>query len=215
MIECCDAIEMMSRLPSSSVGVMISDPDWKQLTSYDWVTFLKEGVRVTGGGAIVLMWSASPKGLQTLFRYSKESGVEIKHLFVWAKPNGGPPTGYGISRRWEVVAWLGGARDGELRYTSDVFAFNRVTRRSKEDKGHPNQKPETLAERLIKFFSKPGDVVADFMCGSGTFLAVASRLGRKVIGSDTDPRWVEVTRKRVNLVERRSQNDVGCEVRES
>ncbi|MEM0344076.1 MAG: DNA methyltransferase [Thermoplasmata archaeon] len=58
---------------------------------------------------------------------------------------------------------------------------------SKERLGYPTQKPETLLERIVKASSNPGDLVLDPMCGCGTALAVAHRLGRKWIGIDVSP----------------------------
>jgi DNA modification methylase len=58
---------------------------------------------------------------------------------------------------------------------------------SKERLGFPTQKPEALLERIIKSSSKPGDIVLDPMCGCGTSIAVAQRLGRLWIGIDVSP----------------------------
>jgi hypothetical protein len=73
---------------------------------------------------------------------------------------------------------------------------------SGEDAGYPTQKPESLLERIIKTSSKPGDLVADFFCGSGTTLAVAEKLGRKWIGGDLGRFAIHTTRKRLIGVQR-------------
>jgi len=59
------------------------------------------------------------------------------------------------------------------------------------------QKPEALLKRIILASSNPGDIVADFFCGSGTTLAVAEKLGRRWIGSDLSKYAIQVTRKRL------------------
>jgi adenine specific DNA methylase Mod len=59
------------------------------------------------------------------------------------------------------------------------------------------QKPETLLKRIILVSSNPGDIVADFFCGSGTTLAVAEKLGRRWIGCDLSKFAIQVTRKRL------------------
>ena len=59
------------------------------------------------------------------------------------------------------------------------------------------QKPEALLRRIILASSNPGDIVADFFCGSGTTLAVAEKLGRRWIGSDLSKFAIQVTRKRL------------------
>ena len=59
------------------------------------------------------------------------------------------------------------------------------------------QKPEALLKRIILASSNPGDIVADFFCGSGTTLAVAEKLGRRWIGCDLSKFSIQVTRKRL------------------
>lgn len=61
----------------------------------------------------------------------------------------------------------------------------------------PTQKPEVLLERVVASLSRPGDLVGDFFCGSGTTLAVAERLGRRWLGVDIHPYAIEVSESRL------------------
>lgn len=79
----------------------------------------------------------------------------------------------------------------------DWWYFPVVARLHNERTGYPTQKPEALLERIILASSNPGDLVADFFCGSGTMPAVASRLGRKFIASDVTFRAAHTTRQRL------------------
>ena len=79
----------------------------------------------------------------------------------------------------------------------DWWYFPVVARLHGERTGYPTQKPEALLERIILASSKPGDIVADFFCGSGTTLAVAERLGRRFIGCDRAWRAIHTTRSRL------------------
>ncbi|WP_437958168.1 site-specific DNA-methyltransferase [Sorangium sp. So ce119] len=54
----------------------------------------------------------------------------------------------------------------------------------REATGYPTQKPEKLLERIVRASSAPGATVADLMCGSGTTLVAAARLGRRFVGGD-------------------------------
>lgn len=72
----------------------------------------------------------------------------------------------------------------------------------KEKLDYPTQKPEKLLARIIEIDSRPGDLVADFFCGSGTTLAVAEQLGRKWIGSDLGRFAIHTARKRMIGVQR-------------
>ena len=67
---------------------------------------------------------------------------------------------------------------------------------------YPTQKPEALLERIIELSSNPGDLVADFFCGSGTTLSVAEKLGRKWIGTDLGRFAIHTSRKRLIQIQR-------------
>ena len=59
------------------------------------------------------------------------------------------------------------------------------------------QKPEKILKRIILTSSNPGDIIADFFCGSGTTGAVAEKLGRRWIMADLSKFAIQVTRKRL------------------
>lgn len=66
-----------------------------------------------------------------------------------------------------------------------------------ENVRYETQKPLVLAERVIAASTNPGDLVADFFCGSGTALVAAEGLGRRWIGADLGRFAVHTTRKRL------------------
>ncbi|MBK9266899.1 MAG: site-specific DNA-methyltransferase [Polyangiaceae bacterium] len=68
-----------------------------------------------------------------------------------------------------------------------------------EGTGYPTQKPERLLERVVRASSIEGAVVADLMCGSGTTLVAAGRLGRRFVGSDQSNVAIEITAKRLTV----------------
>jgi len=81
---------------------------------------------------------------------------------------------------------------------SDIWMdVNPIGSVAEERLDYDTQKPEALLKRIILASSKPGDIVADFFCGSGTTLAAAEKLGRRWIGSDLSKFAIQVTRKRL------------------
>ncbi|HKG40567.1 MAG TPA: site-specific DNA-methyltransferase [Nitrososphaeraceae archaeon] len=72
----------------------------------------------------------------------------------------------------------------------DIETYNYST-------GYGTEKHTELLERIIGQFSKVGDLVADFFCGSGTALLVAQKLARKWIGCDSSSLAMEVTKRRL------------------
>lgn len=80
----------------------------------------------------------------------------------------------------------------------DWWYFPVVARLHSERTGYPTQKPEALLERIILASSNPGDLVADFFCGSGTAPVTAARLGRSFIAGDIAWRAIHTTRMRLS-----------------
>ena len=62
---------------------------------------------------------------------------------------------------------------------------------------HPAPFPVELPERLIHLYTYRGDVVLDPFMGSGSTLVAAVRTGRRPLGFDTDPAYVDIARGRV------------------
>ncbi|GAB4422792.1 MAG: hypothetical protein Kow002_12230 [Anaerolineales bacterium] len=79
----------------------------------------------------------------------------------------------------------------------DWWYFPVVARLHSERTGYPTQKPEALLERILLASSNPGDLVADFFCGSGTTPLVAAKNNRRFIASDSAWRAVHTTRGRL------------------
>ncbi len=95
----------------------------------------------------------------------------------------------------------------------DWWYFPVVARLHNERTGYPTQKPESLMERIILASSNPGDWVADFFGGAGTTAAVASRLNRQFISSDTQPRALHTARSRLvlDIQEKQKEKSTGFE----
>lgn len=74
---------------------------------------------------------------------------------------------------------------------------------------HPTMKPVALIERAIRNSSRPGEIVLDMFCGSGSTLMACETTGRRARTSELDPhycdiivkRWEDYTGKKAELVE--------------
>jgi adenine-specific DNA-methyltransferase len=117
--------------------------------------------------------------------------LDAKGRILWPKKAGGVP------RFKQYADELDGV---ELQ---DIWTdIPPVAAHSLERLGYDTQKPEKLIERVVISSSKPGDLVADFFCGSGTTIAVAEKLGRKWIGCDLGRFAIHTSRKRLIDVQR-------------
>lgn len=132
--------------------------------------------------------------------------VEHEEVLVFARPNakmtfnpqGVVKKGTKVTRRRKVGTvyrdsytkdeWV----NDSSNYPRSVLEFD-----SDRDHGHPTQKPQKLAEYLIRTYSNPGDVVLDHCYGSGTTGAAAMVSGRSFIGVERDDSWFQKGRARI------------------
>ncbi len=84
--------------------------------------------------------------------------------------------------------------DEFLESTLDVWE---IPSESAQRIGHPAPFPVALPERLINLYTFEGDLVLDPFMGSGTTLVAAARTGRRGVGYDLDPAYVDLARERL------------------
>ena len=93
---------------------------------------------------------------------------------------------------------------------SDVWTdIHRIRHKKRRDE-HPCQLPVHLLERLLLMSSDEGDIVLDPFIGTGTTAIAAKKLGRRFVGIDIDPKYVEIANKRLEAEESTVIN--GCYV---
>ena len=63
--------------------------------------------------------------------------------------------------------------------------------------GHPAPFPVELPARLIELYTFANDLVLDPFMGSGSTLVAAAQLGRRAVGYDLDPAYIELARHRL------------------
>lgn len=104
---------------------------------------------------------------------------------------------------------------GENMFPSNVMTTERIDeivdkcfllpKPTKEEKGefniHKTVKPLAICEYIIKLTTFSGHaIVLDPFVGSGTTAVAAKKLGRKYIGIDTNPEYIEITSKRLDNI---------------
>jgi DNA modification methylase len=91
------------------------------------------------------------------------------------------------------------ALDGRRWLQNSISVWNDIRKTPEEARlGHPALFPGMLVERLIEtFLPVEGEVVLDPFCGSGSTVVAAARLGKRGIGLELSPEYVEVARRRL------------------
>lgn len=109
-----------------------------------------------------------------------------------------------LHKRCRVCKYIlkdyGGKKDQMHQFgpvISDVWTdIHRIRHKKRRDE-HPCQLPVHLLERLLLMSTDEEDVVFDPFVGTGTTAIAAKRLGRRFIGVDIDPKYVEMTKEKV------------------
>jgi site-specific DNA-methyltransferase (adenine-specific) len=85
-------------------------------------------------------------------------------------------------------------RDDFLELTKSVWTFPAESARKV---GHPAPFPEELPRRLIELYTFQSDVVLDPFCGSGTTCVAALRAGRRYLGYEIVPEYIQIAEERL------------------
>jgi site-specific DNA-methyltransferase (adenine-specific) len=92
---------------------------------------------------------------------------------------------------------VGAEKAARGKLPTDTWWMTIVPTNSRERTGYPTQKPVKLLERIVRASSCPGDIVADFFCGSGTTGVAAKKLGRRFLLTDINPEAVSIAETRL------------------
>ncbi len=125
-----------------------------------------------------------------LFDVSERSGFGVRNMIVWDK--GTPGMGRGWRTQHELVLF---AAKASTDFDNHKAVGNVLAEKRTGNVLHPTQKPVEILETILDVtdFAKS---VADPFCGSGSTLIAAARRDRIWYGSELDPQFCDVTRRR-------------------
>jgi DNA modification methylase len=140
----------------------------------------------------VVLWYRKSASYQFNQQIEKRAEGKVKQLVrMWDKEKAAIVNAKGLDGK---VMY----RETDQRTVDDVWRISMLQPADRsENCGFPTQKPEALLQRILETASSPGDLVADFFCGSGTMLSVAEKLNRRWIGCDLGRWGIHTTRKRL------------------
>lgn len=206
-----DSFELLKRYPDGYFDFVLWDPDYGVGIDYGpgcidrseavdrVVKLLPEIRRVSKTGQAVMFWSGSIERVKAALLSEIDDLWPVHYMGIWYKPNGAGSSGNGLARRFETWFWLkdGPKPKSEWGHLPGVLEECRIVPGHKEAVQHPSQKPVGLYERLIRFFTMPGDTVLDPMLGSGTTAVACGRTGRKCVGIEINREYVAMAMARL------------------
>lgn len=126
------------------------------------------------------------------------AGAKWDTTLAWVKPDASPRfNGQGAARGFEcaVTAWCGtGYRKWNAGGKRGIYTHCVNTQRQGE---HPTEKPLPLMAELLRDYTQAGDLICDPFMGSGTTGIAAVKLGRQFIGIEQDPKWFDLSCRRI------------------
>ena len=141
----------------------------------------------------------------------QDAGWWLRSEIIWSKPNAHPEsvrdrptkaheTVFLLSKNKDYyynVDAVRGPNGRRLRSTWEIPTEPRKRYNGALD-DHPAIMPATLAQRCIEITSRKHDVVLDPYAGSGTTLLSAQYLGRRWVGIELKPAFINLIKRRIS-----------------
>ncbi|MCL4503178.1 MAG: site-specific DNA-methyltransferase [Deltaproteobacteria bacterium] len=151
----------------------------------------KTTMNPTGGAVIMGSYPYPPNGL-----------LEIDYEFIQIFKKPGPARR--VSPEVKAAARL--TKEEWKEYFAGHWQFGGAHK-----SGHEARFPEELPRRLIRMFTFPDDTVLDPFLGSGTTVKAALELGRRAVGFEINPAYLDLIKKSIGrrddfqIIARRSE----------
>lgn len=169
-----------------------------QMPEAQFVNFLTDAFRnahsVLSPGASFYIWYGFTSELSFGFA-CKTAGLDVHAQLVWIKNRAVISRGdYNWRHEPCLFGWVPGARHrwrGGHKQSTVLFYDSPAASHD-----HPTMKPVPMFQQLIENSTKPGDLVLDLFCGSGTSIEAADRSKRVCYAMELDPHYCDVIVRR-------------------
>lgn len=183
--------------------LLLTDPpystDMREIDAFarSWLPQALAKVKSTGRAYVFV--GAYPQELRAYLQV--ETCLPLAQILVWSYLNTiGPTPRHDYKQNWQAILYYRGPEAPPLASPllieqTSVMQVNAPDGRQGE-RYHPWQKPDELAERLIRHATRSGDLVLDCFAGTGTFMLAAHRLGRRALGCDSSAEMLALAQRR-------------------
>lgn len=217
-VVCGERDTALTSLGDGAIGVTLTDPPYNErthkgarasggkLVDASVVTFehlrstewFAEALRVTA------RWCLAFCAAEQLRDYEVNAGEAWIRAGVWIRVGAAPQftgdrpgtgaEGIAIAHREGRKRWNGGGK-------AAIWTHGFEKHETGPARLHPTPKPLKLMRELVRDFSDPGEVIADWHAGSGTTGVAALMEGRRVILVERDPEHAATCRRRLEETE--------------
>jgi DNA modification methylase len=212
-----DCLKVMKQIPDKSIDLVLTDPPYG--TNYlssrtknhtyllndklsDWIAMLPqmfiEFKRIlTDTGCCCCCCGGGKTPGMAIFTIEAIKHFNLIQTLVWRKFIG---LGWRYRPAYETIVILSKDKNNYSFYDKTKSCSNVIEGINQDipRKGeHPTQKPVELMKHLIQIHSQFNDLVLDAFAGSGSTLVAAKELGRRFIGIEIEPKYVEICNRRL------------------
>ncbi|NHZ84873.1 MAG: hypothetical protein GWP19_03220 [Planctomycetia bacterium] len=168
-----------------------------------WLPLALSKVKPTGRAYVFI--GAYPDELEAYLNAREDTDKILSNILVWTYRNTlGPAPKYDYKLNWQAILYFRGKEAPPLDcpIMTEQFSVQDINAPDGRlgNRYHTWQKPNEIAERLIRHSTKKDDLVYDCFAGTGTFLLSANRLGRIGIGCELENDMLKIA------------EDRGCEI---
>jgi site-specific DNA-methyltransferase (adenine-specific) len=219
-----DCLEVLKKLPKSSINVVICDPPYRttsrgttgtmggmfknnklfnkgkggfkhnSLKIQEYLPLLHKVMKAGAHGYLM----SNDKNLSNFLNQITLAGFKIFKVLIWYKNNAIASPYYMHSHEYIIFFRKGKAKYINNRGTKTVLEFP-----NPRNKVHPSEKPVDLMKTLILNSSRKGQTVLDFAMGSGSTGVAAAETGRIFIGIEKDKKFFKIAKDRIQKADRK------------
>lgn len=219
----CTALELLSSLPDGGLDLLWTDPPYgkkyragtkrtnsrkaarqtaatfgEDVLQTDWLTEAYRTLKNDSAMYLCTQWDVMSDWMPAI----KSAGFAVEMCIVWDKLHwgGGRLEIYGCQTEFilyctkgkPVLFPAGKGREGNVWRKTKLDSIN-----NEGNYDNPTQKPESIIMRALLYSTRPGDLVCDPFCGSGSTGAAARRMSRRYLLCDRDERQYQIAKARL------------------
>lgn len=222
-------IDFFNILENNSIDLILTDPPYEmeyhdgisknpldkikndKIGSIDWNKLFLNASRVLKERKMIYV-HCRIQMVPILMAAASLAKLKFIHDFIWLKGDMGYGNLniFGISHEL-ILGWCKGNPEksrilivnNEFKKRTPAIYYGKLS--SKENYGHPTQKPIGLLSYIILNRTDINDVIIDPFSGSGSTEIASSLLERNFIGSDIDNKFVLLAEKRIQDIKHMEQ----------
>jgi DNA modification methylase len=205
-IHCIDAVSYLKTFENNTIDLLITDPpyttDVKDIKSFtkEWIEVAL--MKVKQNGRLYICSGAYPDEIQAFIDVlMNQDKFIVDNPLIWTYRNTlgiTPKMKYNLNYQLIWHLYSNDSPELDTSITNEMFSVQDINAPDGRlgNRLHTWQKPDELANRLIRHGSKKGDLVVDCFACTGTFLITAAKFDRIAKGCDISEENLKIAKQR-------------------